>query len=103
MSVVPPGVNGTTKWIGRVGYTCALAICAVLESMAVPATARRNLRRGSVMPMPREIEIVSRRSFDHIEQRLECLLGAQSEHPSRAHQCPFFGRTADINEPGSDV
>ena len=49
--------------------------------------------------MPREIEIVSRRSFDHVEQRLECLLGAQSEHPSRAHQCPFLGEQRTSTSP----
>src|SRR6516165_12122052 len=74
MSVVPPGVNGTIKWIGRVGYTCALAICERPESTLILAANRRNLRRGRLMAMPREL----RHAINHIEQRLECLLLAQS-------------------------
>src|SRR6201988_1981137 len=87
MSVVPPGVNGTIKCTGRNGYTCAVAICEVPESTAVLATNRKNLRRGSVMAMPRELELLPTHIIDHIEGQPECPLLAQSGHPRRAALC----------------
>jgi hypothetical protein len=76
MSVVPPGVNGTIKWIARVGYTCALAISEMPESTVVLATNCRNLRRGRVIATPRNLG----HAINNIELRPECPLLAQSGH-----------------------
>src|SRR5712691_1674357 len=50
-SLVPPGANGTTIVMGRVGYACAQATRERAGSAAAPARCR-NLRRGSFIGVP---------------------------------------------------
>ena len=49
----PPGGNGTTSRIGRVGYACACAVRDAAEDAAAPASRCRNRRRGIFIVFPR--------------------------------------------------
>jgi hypothetical protein len=51
------------------------------------------------MAMPRELEILSRRAIDHIEQRPECLLLTLSGLSNALGQCPLLGEQAAIQCP----
>jgi hypothetical protein len=51
----------------------------------------RNLRRGSFMVMPRELEHLPRHSINHIQQPPECPLLAQSGHHAAEFQCLLWG------------
>ena len=50
-SKAPPGRNGTTSRIGRVGYACACAAGDAAED-AAPAASCKNCRRGMFMVFP---------------------------------------------------
>src|SRR5262249_22403986 len=52
VSNAPPGGNGTTSRIGRVGYACAQAMRETAGSAAAPAARCKNLRRGSFILNP---------------------------------------------------
>src|SRR6516225_8001217 len=49
MSNAPPGGNGKTSLIGRVGKLSALARRGAAENAVTPATSCRNRRRGNTM------------------------------------------------------
>src|ERR1041385_4474524 len=48
-SNAPPGANGTTSRMVRVGYGCAIAPRETADSVAPPAARRRKVRRGIFM------------------------------------------------------
>src|SRR6516164_9831366 len=74
---------------GRVGYSSASAPRSKAGSAAEPAARCRNCLRANFTAMLHELEHLP--NHNHIEQRPECLLLAQSGQANPSQQCPLSG------------
>src|SRR5262249_56248604 len=85
----PPGGNGTTRRIGRVGQCCALAVSDSAERAQTPAARCRKRRRGSFILLSLT-KAASRNRHLHLLHDVRGRTVAFAPSPRRGEGCSAF-------------